>query len=161
MNQTGADFFQYGHNFNTTPSDEIHITFIFHCYGTTSWKPFLLRISIFILHLAKPRTKTTHQTHTHQKKLSHSTSLQNNMSWWDQMSSAFLTFPTVFQKNLSITQASSFTTSTRSWDNCLFQLLSTYDLFPAESGRVGWNNNNPVRKGLSTQGLCDEKLLDL
>lgn len=51
------------------------------------------------------------------------------MSWWDQMSSAFVTFSSVFQKNLSITQASSFTTSTRSWDNRLFQQLSPYYFF--------------------------------
>ena len=44
VNQTGADFLKKGHNFNTTPSEEIHITFIFHCHGTTSSKPFLLRI---------------------------------------------------------------------------------------------------------------------
>ena len=131
VNQTGADFLKKGHNFNTTPSEEIHITFIFHCHGTTSSKPFLLRIlypSSFCTWQNLELKQPTKHIPTN-KKTSHCTSLKNNMSWWDQMSSAFVTFSSVFQKNLSITQASSFTTSTRSWDNRLFQQLSPYYFF--------------------------------
>ncbi len=47
--------------------------------------------SVFILHLVKPRNKTTHQTHTHPPP----------HELMGKMSSTVITFPSTFQKTMS------------------------------------------------------------